>query len=183
MPKIQDVFRQHCHDRDKWFLIFCFSFSLYFILFYVLHFKKHILMISWYLHMTIKWAGLWVAHSANCCDIDQGVTLQGEGTILKCWINFLLTPLQSAVLRLRSAHKKFKVTMHTSTQEQWPRWALAGGIKCWGFLVWLQCKLMTFLNKEWPVYAIINNMRLCVKNNFVIKLHIYQENCTNYAKA
>ena len=31
--------------------------------------------------MTIKWAGPWVAHSANCCDIDQGVTLQGEGTI------------------------------------------------------------------------------------------------------
>ena len=27
------------------------------------------------------------------------------------------------------AHEKFKVTMHTSTQEQLPRWALAGGVK------------------------------------------------------
>ena len=29
--------------------------------------------------MTIKWAGPWVAHSANSCDIDQGVTLQEKG--------------------------------------------------------------------------------------------------------
>ena len=42
---------------------------------------------------------------------------------------------------------------------------------------------VTAMQAEWPVYAIINNVRLCVKNNFIIKLHIYQENCTNYAKA
>ena len=43
---------------------------------------------------------------------------------------------------------------------------------------------MVFLNKEWPIYAIINNVRFCVsKNNFITKLRIYQENCTNYVKA
>ena len=56
--------------------------------------------------MTIKWAGPWVARSANCCGIDQGVTLQGEWTIL--------TPLQSAVLRLHiSVHMKNSKLQYT----------------------------------------------------------------------
>ena len=49
MPKIQDVFRQHCHDKGLVIPYFCLIFFFilfYFILFYVLHFKKHLLMVS-----------------------------------------------------------------------------------------------------------------------------------------
>ena len=50
MPKIQDVFRQHCHDKGQDSLVFLFLLFIfilfYFVLFYVLHFKKHLLMIS-----------------------------------------------------------------------------------------------------------------------------------------
>ena len=48
MPKIQDVFRKHCHDKGLVIPYFCLFFFIlfYFILFYVLHFKKHLLMVS-----------------------------------------------------------------------------------------------------------------------------------------
>ena len=48
---------------------------------------------------------------------------------------------------------------------------LAGGIKC--FFVWLQCKLMVFLNKEWPVCAIINNVRLSVSKTTLLLSYIF----------
>ena len=49
VPKIQDVFRQHCHDKGLVIPYFCLFFFIlvYFILFYVLHFKKYLLMVSW----------------------------------------------------------------------------------------------------------------------------------------
>ena len=48
MPKIQDAFRQHYHDKGLVIPFFCLIFFIlfYFILFYVLHFKKHLLMVS-----------------------------------------------------------------------------------------------------------------------------------------
>ena len=48
------------------------------------------------------------------------------------------------------ANQKFKVTMHSKQ---------ANAIAKVAF-VWSQCKVMVFLNKEWPVYAVINNVRL-----------------------
>ena len=47
---------------------------------------------------------------------------------------FCIDPYTVSCLEIThfSAHEKFKVTMHTGTQEQQPRWALAGGIK-WVF--------------------------------------------------
>ena len=46
MPKIQDVFRQHFHDKGLVIPYFVNFFYFNFILFYVLHFKMHLLMIS-----------------------------------------------------------------------------------------------------------------------------------------
>ena len=68
--------------------------------------------------MTIKWAGPWVAHSANCCDIDQGVTLQGE--FCSAELIFFIDPFTVSCLEIThfSAHEKFKVAMHTRAQEQ-----------------------------------------------------------------
>ena len=42
---------------------------------------------------------------------------------------------------------------------------------------------MVFLNKEWPVYAIINNVRLCVSKTTLLLSYIFiKKNCTNYVK-